>query len=1157
MRRTTSHRQWKLIAAAFAVMAASAPGLVAGPVAQASSQAVEGAQFSGSLATAGCNTTTGSQVVTVHWGDGQTTSGSFGVDDPTTGQTPVKGSHTYAEEGAFNGSVDYTDDCGTHHPTFQIQVADAALSASGVAISATAGTPFAGVVAHFSDADPNGATADYTATITWGDGSSSHGGVQPSGTGFAVSGSHTYGRAGSYALSLVISDAGGAGTTASGTATIAPPDTTTTSTTSTTTTSTSGGAPVPVRAAFAALPSSAGHLILDASSSRPSGTGVGSYAWNLDGHTGPEPSALCSGDASQLSTRLAAGVHSLTLMVTDTSGVRTSVTHQFTIPPGPPAPIAHSAHGPSFVHVFDCSPGPSDNPGDVTAQGGPPAGCANEVQFGLADAVGCLKAITQRADWPAAEGKIIHQLTLGIHACPGCAGAARAASPSISLASLEQSLSATQDPYFSTGAVRINGIDFYPAPGASILLVPNQNYVISSDATMKLGGVTLKRGLVIMYVPQGAGNANKVHVDDYTLSDELKKLAPGVGDLPFDGSIGLDLVYHRAQLPTHIKLPDVFSADPTSSDPITGGVTLSTDNSHGLLLDSVDISVPEAFLGPLEVDNLFFHYQREGDIWNGGADVVFPGAKIKATPPPPDNGFGLKAGAFDHAGATVTFDEPIEIFTGVDLTHISFSLGLNPTRFTGGVGLDVVDIVHVDGSLAMVFASSGAPYVFPANAGPGLEPIAGHRVSSPAFAAGGTVSLVTPIGDLGLGSAYLLYVFPDYLEFGGGFYYDFGVGHIDGHIFGAVQPSKAKFDLEGGLHACIDDLGCLGVDGVVSSRGIAACLDTFVADVGVGDYWGHFPDIYFHGCDIGPYTDRAAAARSAAAITAGAGSTRFTLGAGLPFAMVKATGASDAPEVMLTGPHGEQVTAPSAPRYIYNSKFGVLRQRKSRTTFIGIKRPAAGTWTLSALPGSSPITAVRHANGLAQPQIHVRVLGRGRTRTLAYRIKSLAGRQVTFAEQGSATARVLGRTTAAHGRLRFTPGPGPGGRRKILATIVHNGLQSKRLTVASYTAPAPPRPGKPSNVKVTRRRGGLTITWRRAHDATRYAVAVALSDGRRLLLLTRAGKRAVRVGGVGPSVSGSVRVTGLTSANSASRPGTVRFKRLRRPRPAPLPRLVA
>jgi hypothetical protein len=333
MRRTTSHRQWKLIAAAFAVMAASAPGLVAGPVAQASSQAVEGAQFSGSLATAGCNTTTGSQVVTVHWGDGQTTSGSFGVDDPTTGQTPVKGSHTYAEEGAFNGSVDYTDDCGTHHPTFQIQVADAALSASGVAISATAGTPFAGVVAHFSDADPNGATADYTATITWGDGSSSHGGVQPSGTGFAVSGSHTYGRAGSYALSLVISDAGGAGTTASGTATIAPPDTTTTSTTSTTTTSTSGGAPVPVRAAFAALPSSAGHLILDASSSRPSGTGVGSYAWNLDGHTGPEPSALCSGDASQLSTRLAAGVHSLTLMVTDTSGVRTSVTHQFTIPP--------------------------------------------------------------------------------------------------------------------------------------------------------------------------------------------------------------------------------------------------------------------------------------------------------------------------------------------------------------------------------------------------------------------------------------------------------------------------------------------------------------------------------------------------------------------------------------------------------------------------------------------------------------------------------------------------------------------------------------------------------------------------------------------------------------------------------------------------------
>jgi hypothetical protein len=1016
----------------------------------------------------------------------------------------------------------------------------APLAVSGRTFGAVADSPFSGTVAHIADGDPTAGAGDYNVSIGWGDGQSSMGSVSTApGGGFDVSGAHTYGSVGSDAVTVIATKVNGLTATGHATATISAPATTAS----------------PVRAAFAVARGVPGRLLVSASSSRPAGAAVTSYAWSLDGHTGAADSALCGGDASQLTTRMSAGTHSLTLTVTDAHGVRTSVSHNVVVPPGPPAVTAGAARAsgaPAFVHVFTCSPGPGDHPGDVTAQGGPPAGCATEVQFGLADAVGCLTRITQRSQWPAAEGKIVHQLTLSsYHPCATCARDA-AARVALSVGQTEDALSAAQDPYFSTRPVRINGIDFYPALGAAILLVPNQNMVISSNATVELGGVPLKTGQIIVYVPQGAGNTNRVHIDDYTLSEQAKRI--GIGDLPFDGSMGLDFVYHRSQLSVHVKLPDVFSADPSGSDPITGGVSVSTDNAHGLLLDSVDIRVPEAFLGPLEVDNLFFHYQRQGNVWNGGADVIFPGGALKATPPPPDNGFGLKDGSFDHAGATLTFAEPIEIFTGVDLTHISFSLGLNPTRFTGGVGIDVVDIVHVDGSLAMVFASSGAPYVFPANAGPGLESIAGHRVSSTAFAVGGKVSLITPIGDLALGSAYALYVFPDYLEFGGGFYYDFGVGHLDGHIFGALQPSKAKFDLEGGLHACIDDLGCLGIDAVVSSRGIAGCVDTFVADVGFGDYWGHFPSIYFHGCDIGPYTDRAAADRSRAQISA-VGSTQFRLGAGLPSAMVKATGATDAPQVTLTGPHGEHMTTPAAPRYVNGSKFTWLRQRVSKTTFIGIAHPAAGTWTLSIQPGSSPITSVSHANGLAQPQIHARVTGRGSRRTLTYAVGSLDGREITFAEQGPGTARVIGHATAAHGRLHFTPGPGPAGRRRILATVAHNGLQMKQLTVTSYKAPGPQRPARPANVRATRRRGGLVISWGRSRGAVRYAVSVQLSDGRRQLLLTRGGKRTVQVGSVGPSTSGFVRVVGLTAANSASRVAIVRVNRLRARRPHPLPRL--
>jgi hypothetical protein len=42
-------------------------------------------------------------------------------------------------------------------------------------VSPTVGVPFTGVVATFSDADPNGNARDYTATINWGDGHFSNG----------------------------------------------------------------------------------------------------------------------------------------------------------------------------------------------------------------------------------------------------------------------------------------------------------------------------------------------------------------------------------------------------------------------------------------------------------------------------------------------------------------------------------------------------------------------------------------------------------------------------------------------------------------------------------------------------------------------------------------------------------------------------------------------------------------------------------------------------------------------------------------------------------------------------------------------------------------------------------------------------------------------
>src|SRR5947209_9512288 len=96
---------------------------------------------------------------TIDWGDGTSSAGQF-----DTGTTPgVKGTHTYAEEGTYNGSVTYTTDCTTNGKvTFTATVADVGLSATGHDISATAGQSFTGIVSHFTDSDPHGTASDYS-----------------------------------------------------------------------------------------------------------------------------------------------------------------------------------------------------------------------------------------------------------------------------------------------------------------------------------------------------------------------------------------------------------------------------------------------------------------------------------------------------------------------------------------------------------------------------------------------------------------------------------------------------------------------------------------------------------------------------------------------------------------------------------------------------------------------------------------------------------------------------------------------------------------------------------------------------------------------------------------------------------------------------------
>jgi hypothetical protein len=83
------------------------------------------------------------------------------------------------------------------------------------------GTAVSGVVVSFTDTDPGAAAGDFTATVAWGDGTTSTGTVSANGAGgFDVTASHTYASAGNFAPSVAIADVDGARFNATASATI-------------------------------------------------------------------------------------------------------------------------------------------------------------------------------------------------------------------------------------------------------------------------------------------------------------------------------------------------------------------------------------------------------------------------------------------------------------------------------------------------------------------------------------------------------------------------------------------------------------------------------------------------------------------------------------------------------------------------------------------------------------------------------------------------------------------------------------------------------------------------------------------------------------------------------------------------------------------------
>jgi hypothetical protein len=134
----------------------------------------------------------GDFTVNIDWGDGTTTAGTLSLSGSTY---TVTGSHTYATAGQFTITTFMNDDGGDNAFGFATTQAGIGFGGTEVfnAAAETIAVPAGTTVATFSD-NAGLPSTDYTATIDWGDGTTTAGVVSGSGPSFTVTSAvaHTY-----------------------------------------------------------------------------------------------------------------------------------------------------------------------------------------------------------------------------------------------------------------------------------------------------------------------------------------------------------------------------------------------------------------------------------------------------------------------------------------------------------------------------------------------------------------------------------------------------------------------------------------------------------------------------------------------------------------------------------------------------------------------------------------------------------------------------------------------------------------------------------------------------------------------------------------------------------------------------------------------------
>jgi uncharacterized delta-60 repeat protein len=691
--------------------------------------------------------------------------------------------------------------------------------------------------------------------------------------------------------------------------------------------------------------------------------------------------------------------------------------------------------------------------------------------------------------------------------------------------------------YLASGSISLDGLSIEPSPCTVLVFDPVADTIISAcnqggpgEVAISaptgggvISGIPLYRGALDWSIPTtDGGDLGELDVGSFA---ELEGF-PMIGQVDPTAGAGGTL-----DMPLTISLPSPF-------DSVTGSITLTTQIGQPVSLGGLSISVPEIWLGPLDIQSFNISYDAASDTWTGSAQASFAS--------PLDYSIGAGAaftdGSLSGLSAEVSFGDPgIPLgSTGVFLQELNFGIFTHPLKIEGGLGIDVADVFDLQGDLTVLIPPGGWDI----------------RIDG---------SLA--IGGVSLASAYLEIDSNGTAFFGGGINY----GSCDefcvqANAGGWIDLSNSTFDAYAGGQVSVLSFPLAGADVNVSSKAIAVCGEASWAIVSfsLGGAYVYGQGFSIMGgadvagakignggqCDLSSYEltqptpvigaggGMSGSARTgrdglAAAVT----SDQMTVKPHTRGLVWRLRGSGAAPQVLVTGPGGVQLASAANGSPVKTSSGLIIQDPSTDATYVVLAMPKAGHWLITP-QGTSTIASISTADVLPEPKVTAHVGGKALKRVLNYTLKPIPGQSVRFLETAKNFSHVIGTVTKDRGSVRFTPAPGPSGQRTIVAQVMQGISIRRQLKVASYAVPASLLvPQAPTHLTARRHGAKLLLSWHEHGSASFYVVQSRASGGQTTVAKTKGASASVRLA---PVYGAAITVTPRTSYGEQGKSATVK-----------------